>query len=58
MYQFWQPPWMSMSLTIASDVLVVSAALTSKTRRIGLAVCQSWPSAASARWIDWCDNSQ
>ena len=37
MYQLLQPPWMSMSRTIDSAVLVVSWLLTSSRRRIGLA---------------------
>src|SRR4051794_30961098 len=57
-YQLLHPPWMSTSRTTPSAVLVVSWLLTSHTRRIGLAPCQSWPSAASARWTDWWVSSQ
>src|SRR3954469_811340 len=57
-YQLLPPPWMSTSRTTPSAVLVVSWLLTSHTRRIGLAPCQSWPRAASARWTDWWVNSQ
>src|SRR5262245_38924186 len=49
---------MSTSRTMASAVLVVSWAETSKTRRIGRAPCQSWPRAASARCTDWWVSSQ
>src|SRR6476646_953715 len=58
MYQLLHPPWMSTSRTTPSAVLVVSWALTSQTRRIGRAPCQSWPRAASARWTDWWVSSQ
>src|SRR5437870_4984908 len=57
-YQLLHPPWISTSRTTPSAVLVVSWALTSHTRRIGRAPCQSWPSAASARWTDWWVSSQ
>src|SRR5918994_3383605 len=58
MYQWVQPPWTTMSRSGRSDVLVVSVEVTSKSRMIGRAPCQSWPMAASARWTDWRDNSQ
>src|SRR5579885_1924480 len=58
MYQWLHPPWTTMSRSGASDVLVVSWEVTSNTRMIGLAPCQSWPRAASARWTDWTDSSQ
>src|SRR5437763_900198 len=58
MYQWLHPPCTTMSRSGASDVLVVSCEVTSKSRMIGLAPGQSWPSAASARWTDWTDSSQ
>src|SRR5690348_7341549 len=58
MYQWLHPPWTTMSRSGASDVLVVSCEVTSKSRMIGLAPCQSWPKAASARWTDCSDSSQ
>ena len=45
-------------LPMLGVMLVVSWLLTSHTRRIGRAPCQSCPRAASARWIAWWVNSQ
>src|SRR5262245_9548910 len=49
---------MGMSRTGVSDVLVVSWLVTSNSRMIGLAPCQSCLSAASARWTECCVRSQ
>src|SRR4051794_2777701 len=58
MYQLLHPPTTLMSRTGVSDVLVVSFEVTSNSRMIGLAPCQSCRSAASARCTDWCVSSQ
>ena len=58
MYQFWPGPWMMMSLTGVSDVLVVSWLVTSNSRMISRAPCQSCRSAASARWTECGESSQ
>src|SRR5687767_5749933 len=58
MYHVLPPPCTMMSRTGVSDVLVVSRLVTSNSRMMSRAPCQSCLSAASARWIECGDSSQ